>query len=78
MPSIISYEQITPEKWSEHFCLVNPVQCFDSGDKASALAEADLNDASAAKSDSGSDEDFAMSLKNKGYMKVDNFRRAVN
>ena len=76
IPSAICYEQIAPDKWRDHFCLVNPTQFFDAEDEASAQAEADLNDAGALKSAGGSDADFAMSLKQKGYVKVEDFQRA--
>jgi hypothetical protein len=76
MPSAICYEQFAPDKWRDHFCLVNPTRCFDTEDEASAQAEADLNDASALKSPGGSDADFAMCLKQKGYVKVEDFQRA--
>lgn len=78
MPSVICHEQIVPGKWREHYCLVNPMQCFDSADEASDLAETDLNDAAAIKSAGGSDGDFAMSLKNKGYVNLEGFRRAID
>ncbi len=76
MPSAICYEQIALDKWRDHFCLVNPTQFFDTEDEASAQAEADLNDAAAAKSSHGSDAGFAISLKDKGYIKVEDFQRA--
>jgi len=76
MPSAICQEQITPGEWREHFCLFNPTQCFDDEDDASACAESDLNAAASLKSAGGSDADFAVSLKDKGYVKVEDFRRA--
>jgi len=78
MPSAISHEQVSPGEWREHFCLVNPTQCFDHEDDASARAESDLNAAAALRSTGGSDADFAMSLKDKGYVKVEDFRRATD
>ena len=76
MPSAICYEQIAPDEWRDHFCLVNPTQCFDTEDDASACAESDLDEAAAARSAGGSDGDFAMSLRGKGYVRVEDFRRA--
>ncbi|MFH0907318.1 MAG: hypothetical protein V1929_00955 [bacterium] len=76
MPSAICHEQIAEGEWREHFCLVNPTHCFEVEDDASAQAEADLNDTSALKASGGSDVDFVMSLKNKGYVKLDDFQRA--
>jgi len=76
MPSAICYEQIAPGKWSEHFCLVNLTCHVDDEDEASAVAEADLHEASAVKTRAGLDSAFALYLKKKGYVKVDGFRRA--
>ncbi|MBC8391795.1 MAG: hypothetical protein H8E17_04420 [Deltaproteobacteria bacterium] len=76
MPSAICHEQVASGNWREHFCLVNPTQLFDDEDDASAGAEADLNAAAALKSAGGSDADFAISLKDKGYVKVEDFQRA--
>ena|SRR5437879_4066047 len=78
MPSAICYEQVAPSQWDEYFCLVNVGCRFETENEASVMAEADLSEASAAKSASGSDAEFALSLKNKGYIKVDAFRRAVD
>jgi len=76
MPSTICHEQIAPGEWREHFCLVNPSSLFDDEDAASGRAEADLNAAAAAKAAGGSDADFAMSLRDKGYVQLDDFQRA--
>ena len=76
MPSAICYEQVAPDKWREHFCLVNPTRIVDQEDEASATAEADLREASDAKKRSGQDSEFALSLRKKGYVTVDGFRRA--
>ncbi len=76
MPSVLCYEQVTADEWREHFCLVNPKHVFGIEGSASAQAEADLNDATSIKSSGGSDTDFAMSLKRKGYIQVEDFRRA--
>ena len=72
MPSAICHEQITPGEWREHFCLVNPTALFDEEEDAITCAETDLN---AAKSSEGADIDFAMSLRDKGYVKLDDFHR---
>ncbi len=78
MPSAICYEQVSPGEWSEHFCLVNPTACFEQEDDASKAAEAELNEAFAIKSRSGSDAELALFLKSKGYVRVDGFRRATD
>lgn len=51
---------------------------MDDEDAASARAEADLQEASAAKNLAGSDSELALSLVRKGYVKVDGFRRAID
>ena len=76
MPSAICYEQTAPGQWREHFCLVNPECHMDEEDAASATAEADLQEAFAAKNLAGTDSELALSLVKKGYVKVDGFRRA--
>ncbi len=76
MPSAICHEQTSPGNWSEHFCLVNPTALFDDEDEAATQAEADLNAAAAAKAAGGTDAAFAMSLKEKGYIQLDDFRHA--
>jgi len=76
MPSALCHEQISPGEWREYFCLVNPTSLFDDEDDASARAEADLNAAAGAKSKGGTDADFAMSLRDKGYVKLDGFQFA--
>src|SRR5438105_3511102 len=55
MPSAICYEQTSPGQWSEHFCLVNPTFRADDEDEASAVAEADLREAFAIKTQAVSD-----------------------
>lgn len=77
MPSAICYRQSGTMEWSEHFCLVNPSCPMNSEDEASGAAEADLVGAFALKSQGGSDGDVAEFLRNKGYVKVDDFRRAA-
>ena len=76
LPSAICYQQVAPGQWNDYFCLVNPTCHFANEDDASAMAEADLAEASAVKCREGSDAVFAMALKNKGYVKVEDFQRA--
>ena len=78
MPSALCYRQTSSENWQEHFCLVNPTQCFEIEDEATSLAELDLNEAFSVKANSGSDFDLAEVLKNKGYVKIDDFQRAID
>ncbi len=76
MPSSICYAQVGRGEWSEHFCLVNPTCCFEDEVEALKLAEADLDEAFAVKSRTGSDAELALFLKSRGYLKVDGFQRA--
>lgn len=76
MPSAICYEQIAAGQWSEYFCLVNPTCRLEDQDEASATAEADFREAFAAKTQAGGDSEIAEYLKRKGYVRVDEFRRA--
>jgi hypothetical protein len=77
MPSILCYERSGPDAWREHFCLVNP----DAGLKAdpetaSAIAHKHLETAFARAGGGG--EQFAMSLKDAGYVRASDFRMAVD
>ena len=76
MPSALCYEQVAPDQWKEHFCLVNPGACADTEEEACALATTDLNEALAAKNRGEAEAGFALVLKTKGYVKVDGFQRA--
>ena len=78
MPSALCYQQTTSGQWQEHFCLVNPTQSFELEDEAISLAESDLNEAFSVKAKGGSDHDLAEALKTKGYIKVDDFQRAID
>ncbi len=49
-----------------------------SEDKATAIATGDLDEAFQLKAKSGLDGDVAECLRRKGYVKVDDFRRAVD
>jgi hypothetical protein len=42
------------------------------------MARSDLNEAFSVKAAGGSDFDLAEALKNKGYVKIDDFRRAID
>ncbi len=76
MPSALCYRSNGPERWVEHFCLVNPTCPVSTEDEASAAAGADLEGAFALKADGGSTEEFAEFLRRKGYIRVDGFQRA--
>lgn len=78
MPSILCYERSGPDGWREYFCLVNPDAGMDDDpDAAAAIAHRHLETAFASGGDGGV-EDFAMSLKDAGYVEMSDFRRAVN
>ena len=74
MPSILCYKQIGADSWTEHFCLVKPDAALEDEDAAAAIAEENLEAAHAIRVDGGSPQDFALSLRHKGYMSVSDFR----
>ena len=78
MPSILCYRQTAVDQWKEHFCLVNPECRLATEDEASSIATADLNAAFQTKNEGGSDGDFALVLRNKGYVNVEGYRRAID
>ena len=78
MPSVICYKAVGDGQWQDHFCLVNPNRCFEDQDAASAAAEVDLVEAQSAKVKGQSDAAFALSLREKGYVNAEGFRRAVD
>ena len=77
MPSILCYERSgTTDAWREYFCLVNPdAGMQDDPEAASAVAHKHL-EAAFARGGDGSAEDFAMFLKDAGYVRMSDFRRA--
>jgi hypothetical protein len=76
MPSILCQRRVSASGWCDHFVLANPQSAHDDEDAAVAVAESDLADAFAAKRRVGTDAALAMSLKSKGYLNIDGFRRA--
>lgn len=74
MPSIFCYKETVPDSWTEHFCLVKPNAIFDDEDSASEAAENDLANACSLQASGGSVQDFALSLRYKGYKSVSDFR----
>ena len=77
MPSILCYERSAPDAWREHFCLVNPdAGMEDDPEAASAVAHKHL-EAAFARGGGGSVEDFALSLKDAGYVRMSDFRWAM-
>lgn len=78
MPSILCYERSGPDTWREHFCLVNPAAGMeDDPEVASDVAHRHL-EAAFARGGDGSVEDFAMSLKDAGYVRMTDFGSAVS
>jgi hypothetical protein len=75
--SALCYEQTAPGQWKEDFCLVNPTGQFPAEGPATAQARADLNEALAAKQAGGGEMGFALVLRDKGYVKLEEFRRAA-
>ncbi|MGH8239592.1 MAG: SEC-C metal-binding domain-containing protein, partial [Steroidobacteraceae bacterium] len=77
LPSILCYERSGPDAWREHFCLVKPdAGMADDPEAACDLAHRHL-EVAFARGGSGSVEDFAMSLKGAGYIRISDFRTAA-
>jgi len=74
MPSILCYKETGLESWVEHFCLVKTDDVFDEEDSASETAEKHLAEARALMNAGGSIQDFALSLRHRGYKSVSDFR----
>ncbi|MBU2514673.1 hypothetical protein KJ966_25395 [bacterium] len=74
VPSILSYKETGSDTWVEHFCLVNPDAVFDDEDSASELAEKHLASAYKIIASGGSPQEFALSLRQKGYKSVSDFK----
>ena len=73
MPSILSYKEISPNSWKEHFCLVKPDAILEDEDAAVSISENHLAAAKATIAEGGSPHDFALSLRHKGYKNVTDF-----
>jgi hypothetical protein len=66
-----------PDQWTEHFCLVNLGCQVETEDEAAKRAAEDLIAADESRMQGGgTDAEFALSLKSKGYLIVDGFKRA--
>jgi hypothetical protein len=75
MPSILCYERSEPDSWREHFFLVNPSAGMEDPEAPSSVAYKHL-EAAFARGGDGSVENFAMSLKDAGYVRMSDFHRA--
>ena len=73
-PSLLCYRETGRDSWQQYYCLVKLHETFDNEDSATAVAVEDLNGAMAAKNASGNLADMAISLRHKGYKKLDDFR----
>ena len=73
LPSIISYKELKPNSWKEHFCLVKPDAILNDENAASSIAEKHLTAAQAIIAAGGGPQDFALSLRHEGYKNVTDF-----
>jgi hypothetical protein len=78
MPSALCYQQTKDSRWVEYYCLVNPGCHTDTEDGAYAIAKADLSGAFEIKSQGGLDSEVANFLRSKGYVIVEDFKRAID
>ena len=74
MPSLLCYKETASGSWEEHYCLVKSDAGLEDEDSATAMATEHLNAAFAAKEESGSAVDVAISLRHEGYKNVEGFR----
>lgn len=74
MPSIACLKQERENEWIHHFVLVQPEEGYELEDDASAQAQEDLDTAFKLKFETNSEEKFALSLKSKGYVNVNDFK----
>ncbi|MCA1790071.1 MAG: SEC-C domain-containing protein [Thioalkalivibrio sp.] len=74
IPSIGCKDHGNADELAYHFVLVNPAEVFQDEYAACRSAELDLEVASQEKAAGGSDYDFALILKDAGYINVKDFR----
>jgi len=74
MPSILCYQELKADVYTEYFCLVKPDSVFDDEEAAAAMAEHHLAVADAARSEIGSPQEFALALRHEGYKSLSDFR----
>ena len=73
MPSLACLKQIRKDEWKYHFVLVKPESVYTDEDEATKEAEKDIFDSYVVRQAGGTDAELAMSLKNKGYLYVENY-----
>ena len=74
MPSLACLKQIRKDEWRYHFVLVKLESLHEDKDEATNEAEMDISNSYVIKEAGGTDAELAMSLKNKGYVSVDNYK----
>ena len=74
MPSILCYQQLEADRYTEYFCLVKSDVVLEDEDAAASMAATHLEAASVAQADVGSPHDFALSLRHQGYKSISDFR----
>jgi hypothetical protein len=73
-PSLACMKSAGKYEWDYHFILVKPESIHTDEDLATSEATTDIAEAFKIKEAQGSDEDLAMVLVKKGYLKVDDFK----
>ncbi len=73
VPSILCHKEVSPGTWTDHFCLVKPDANFSDEDSASRVAEEHLAKARGLIDAGGSIQEFALSLRHKGYKNLTDF-----
>lgn len=73
-PSIICYKETEQGMWTSHFCLLKQDAGTRDEDTASSIAEQHLAAARSIIDKGGSPQEFALSLRQKGYKSVPDFQ----
>lgn len=73
MPSIACLKQVRPDEWEYHFVIVRPEDLHGQEETAVTTATRDLDRAFASRSQRMDDVAVAQSLKNAGYVSVEDF-----
>lgn len=72
-PSLACLKLTGKDEWQYHFILVKPASIHSEEYLATAEAKNDISEVYNVKNAQGSDVEFAMELRKKGYLSVDDF-----
>ncbi len=72
-PSLMCYKETEPGQWQEYYCLLKYDAQYTDEDEAAHAAEQDLNAAYEVHNETGNPVDVAISLRHRGYRKLEDF-----